>query len=391
MEVLHRSWRAAPLRQARRQAVAAASSPLARQQKRCITRSHRVEDCESIDADYDEVMAHPPYATFFKDEVFKDGTPLVMKSPTTLFKPPAMQASTKWFKSLPAGAREEPRKVMSDYLKHHAGVPFPYELNYPQFHRLHGDAVANFLDFLRDWNEVEGLGSALARIVTSHLPPLNSRSRPGQEQYFVRFEAPLALFDAALQFNAFTKYIQPGRVHPAARPPLRNLYIAQASLDSLPSELQQDLPVPRLVKEAGKGDIYGSSIWLGLAHTYTSLHRDPNPNLFIQLYGSKVVRLLPPEEGEKLYALAQNMLGRAGGSSAIRGSEMMEGEEKAFFHRAVWIDGSSEKVVRNLNPPMLQAVLKPGDSLFIPKGWWHTVKSTTEAGELNGSVNWWFR
>lgn len=389
MEVLGRSWKAAPLRHSRVVAAALALQPL--QQRRSITRSHRVEECENIDADYEQVMAYPPYAAFFKDQVFKNETPLFMKAPSTLMRPGPLKAITKWFQSRPTHPRIEPRKVMSDYLRKYAEVPFPYELTYPQHHRIHGDVVTNFLAYLEDWNATDGLGPALAQILRTHLPELDPRSHLGEDQRFVRFDAPLALFDAALQYNARTQYFKAGRIHPAAQPPLRTLYIAQASLDILPLDLQQDLPVPRLVKEAGKGDIYGSSLWLGLAHTYTSLHRDPNPNILIQMYGSKVVRLLPPDEGQKLFALAQTMLGRARGNSAIRGAEMMEGEEMAFFHKAIWSDGHREKVSRDTNPPMLQAILSPGDALFIPKGWWHTVKSTTEAGELNGSVNWWFR
>src|SRR5690606_6150912 len=95
------------------------------------------------------------------------------------------------------------------------------------------------------------------------------------------------------------------------------------------------LPTPDIVRRAGKGDVYASSIWLGLEPTYTPLHRDPNPNLFVQLRGAKLVRLLPPKVGNALYQEVQRLLGRAG-SSRIRGADMMHGPERQLLHERVW-------------------------------------------------------
>ena len=36
-----------------------------------------------------------------------------------------------------------------------------------------------------------------------------------------------------------------------------------------------------------------------------------------------------------------------------------------------------------------EAVLKAGDGMFIPKGWWHSVRGVGEG--IIGSANWWFR
>jgi len=33
--------------------------------------------------------------------------------------------------------------------------------------------------------------------------------------------------------------------------------------------------------------------------------------------------------------------------------------------------------------------VSPGDALFIPKGWWHSIKSVGIG--VTASVNWWFR
>ncbi|KAF3761568.1 Clavaminate synthase-like protein, partial [Cryphonectria parasitica EP155] len=202
-----------------------------------------------------------------------------------------------------------------------------------------------------------------------------------------QFHSPLALLDTAVRYNLDLPASVPGQSG-VDRHPLRKLYIAQAPLDSLPKALQEDVPTPRLVQEVGRGDLYGSSIWLGLEPTYTPLHRDPNPNLFVQLCGSKIVRLLPPDDGEQVYATVQARLGRSSGNSRIRGVEMMAGEERALLYDDVWEVRRAGEIQKRV---MLQADLAPGDALFIPQGWWHSVKSTLTDGRLNGSVNWWFR
>jgi hypothetical protein len=189
--------------------------------------------------------------------------------------------------------------------------------------------------------------------------------------HLVHVYAPLDLFLQALEFNSS------GRQNRVTQ-----LYIAQVPLNDLPLELQADLPPPDIVKSAGKGDIYNSSIWLGLEPTYTSWHRDPNPNLFSQLHSSKMVRLLPPNAGAAIFRDVQSQLGRSG-SSRIRGYEMMYGEEREALHKAIW-SGSATADIQETR-------LDAGDSLFIPKGWWHSIKSAFDDGRLNCSVNWWFR
>ena len=142
--------------------------------------------------------------------------------------------------------------------------------------------------------------------------------------------------------------------------------------------LRNDVPTPEIVKAAGKGDIYDSSIWLGAAPTFTPWHRDPNPNVFVQLCGRKVVRMLPPREGRGILFAAQERVGSEG-SVNLRGEEMMQGEERWLLRDAVW-GGAFEGY---------EVSLDVGDALFIPLGWFHSVKSAGEG--MTGSANWWFR
>lgn len=135
--------------------------------------------------------------------------------------------------------------------------------------------------------------------------------------------------------------------------------------------------------KAGKGDIYSSSIWLGRAPTYTPLHRDPNPNLFIQLAGSKVVKMYKPQVGLSIFNSVQERIGRTG-SASMRGEEMMEGVERKVLEEEVWNRDSDQA------GQCWEAEVRSGDGLFIPKGWWHSIRSRHGEG-MTGSVNFWFR
>lgn len=180
-----------------------------------------------------------------------------------------------------------------------------------------------------------------------------------------------------------------------------SVYLAQHSLPSLPQALRDDLPTPELVEKAGKGDVYDSSLWLGKAPTYTPLHRDPNPNLFLQIAGRKLIRMFPPEIGESIFEHVRSCAGTGQSDARFRGEEMMHGQERELLYGLVWGEKEgeqrrSEQEMKNSNSQYaalsryaLEAVLTTGEALFIPKGWWHSVRGVGQG--VVGSVNWWFR
>ncbi|KAI1616943.1 cupin-like domain-containing protein [Exophiala viscosa] len=174
--------------------------------------------------------------------------------------------------------------------------------------------------------------------------------------------------------------------------PQHSIYLAQCDLSSLPRSITDDIPTPSLLQPSSaiKGDIYASSLWLGRPPTYTPLHRDPNPNLFMQLAGRKLLRLLPPEIGNAVFEDVQNHLDHNHASANIRGDEMMAGPEKLALHEAIWTDDPSvNRYADVLATYSLETEVELGDALFIPKGWWHSVKGVGEG--ITASVNWWFR
>ncbi|KAK5661889.1 hypothetical protein OQA88_9998 [Cercophora sp. LCS_1] len=282
--------------------------------------------------------------------------------------PLELTALTKWFR---------PETGLTPYLEEHAATFVEYELMVqPAGYQGPQPPVYEFIQWLLGSKNGmhNALGQLLEEVVSdSHYRPTQGSPRPR----FLRFQAPLSLLAEGLKFN-----------QQSVTTKLGELYIAQTPLTDLPLGLMADVPTPNLVKEAGKGQLYNSSIWMGLQSTYTPWHKDPNLNLFVQLCGVKTIRLCPPRAGYKLFLEVQNRLdtGSRGGSSSIRGAEMMEGDEREALHKAVWSEAD------DCPPNMYEAShLNPGDALFIPKEWWHSVQSVGPYGDLNASVNWWFR
>jgi ribosomal protein L16 Arg81 hydroxylase len=110
---------------------------------------------------------------------------------------------------------------------------------------------------------------------------------------------------------------------------------------------------------------------MGRPPTRTPLHRDPNPNLFVQLAGKKTIRLMKPEVGRFLYESVRQKVHGAGGDANMRGEEMMQGGEMEGLENAVWDKDVKGDVAAATG---VETTLRSGDALYIPYGWWHAVR-----------------
>jgi hypothetical protein len=308
-----------------------------------------------IDQSFDDVDLNE-----FRQRAFIPEKPVFMtssKGGSSANKNISIPAATKWFspttKHEGSGPSRSARNLIlaQEYLTSFSDTFLRYELT------ITHEAFQEYINRLTQQQTPPSL------ILTQYLERVFEPS--DRDRTFYIFDAPLRLF---LYAN-----------HPTI-PPLPHLYIAQAQIADLPRQLRDDLPTPKIVREAGKGDVYDANIWMGTPPTYTPLHRDPNPNLFVQLAGEKCVRIFAPNVGQAIYRKVQQKLG-AGGSGRIRGMEMMEGQERELLDQYVWGE--------NVEEEGLEAIVGSGDSLFIPKGWWHSIKSVGTG--ITASVNWWFR
>lgn len=105
-------------------------------------------------------------------------------------------------------------------------------------------------------------------------------------------------------------------------------------------------------------------IWLGSENTRSGLHFDGSDNLLAQVRGRKKAYLVAPDEPKLLYPYRWNV-----GHSPL---DPIAPDLEAF--------------PRFAEATVYEAVLEPGDVLFIPQHWWHFLHSL----EPSISVNSWF-
>eukprot|EP00890_Picochlorum_soloecismus_P003769 jgi/Picsp_1/4393/NSC_01899-R1_transcription factor jumonji domain-containing protein len=143
-----------------------------------------------------------------------------------------------------------------------------------------------------------------------------------------------------------------------------SLYLAQHPLLEQIDLLRQDILIPEYCHLTG--EISSINAWIGPPGTVTPAHTDPHHNIFVQIVGYKYVRLYHPSCSSSLYP---DQEGLTSNTSTV---DIDNVDEDAFplFSQLDYYD----------------CILGPGESLFIPKGWWHYVKSLT----ISASVSiWW--
>jgi hypothetical protein len=123
------------------------------------------------------------------------------------------------------------------------------------------------------------------------------------------------------------------------------------------------------------------NVWLGPKGTRTPLHTDPYHNIFCQVVGYKYVRLYPPEATESVYprGVDENGINESNTSEVeIRLDDKRESnvaaEEGERFPLFLAQEGYYE------------AIVGPGECLYIPAGWWHYIESLT----ASYSVSFWW-
>jgi hypothetical protein len=105
-------------------------------------------------------------------------------------------------------------------------------------------------------------------------------------------------------------------------------------------------------------------LWIGSAGTCSGLHSDLKDNIFAQIQGRKRVILVPFRQTHLVYPFLDNIV-----------NSMVDPEHL-----------DSERFPRFLRANVYRAVVGPGDLVYIPRGWWHYLRS--ESPSI--SINHWF-
>jgi SAM-dependent methyltransferase len=95
----------------------------------------------------------------------------------------------------------------------------------------------------------------------------------------------------------------------------------------------------------------GSFFWFGPQGTFTPIHHDLTNNMVVQILGRKKVTLIPAWQVPFLY------------------------NDKGVFSAADFPDFDAKRYPNMSKITPVDVIIGPGESLFIPIGWWHCVES----------------
>jgi hypothetical protein len=169
-------------------------------------------------------------------------------------------------------------------------------------------------------------------------------------------------------------------------PSLRaDILIPDFCYSSSPSPTNQNSGISE-EEEEDASDEPAMNIWLGPASTTSPLHTDPHHNILAQVFGYKYVRLYAPSQAGSLYPRSRS------------GDVDMSNTSKVDVGLGMEIEGEGTEDHRNIKEQFekefplfkdaeyVEGILGPGECLFIPRGWWHYVKSLSSSC----SVSFWW-
>ncbi|KAK3318287.1 Clavaminate synthase-like protein [Apodospora peruviana] len=173
-------------------------------------------------------------------------------------------------------------------------------------------------------------------------------------------------------------------------------YLAQHQLLTQLPGLRNDLLIPDLcytvppkhptdpTQDQAELDSPQLNAWFGPPGTITPLHTDPYHNLLVQVVGRKYVRLYAPGETASMRPRGKEGGVEMGNTSlvdvgVIEGWDLPPPESESSSNEGCW-----EEEFRKV--PYLDCILEPGDTLYIPIGWWHYVRGLS----VSFSVSFWW-
>ena len=172
-------------------------------------------------------------------------------------------------------------------------------------------------------------------------------------------------------------------------------YLAQHNLFHQIPSLRNDIAIPDFCwssvpphptdpsKNKAPVDMPQLNAWFGPARTITPLHTDAYHNLLAQVVGKKYVRLYPPQATERM-----RPRGEEDGVDMSNTSALDIGVLEGWDECDETVEGEDlERLRRNLEGvEYWECVLEEGDTLLVPMGWWHYVRSLS----VSFSVSFWW-
>jgi lysine-specific demethylase 8 len=139
-----------------------------------------------------------------------------------------------------------------------------------------------------------------------------------------------------------------------------------APAEDLPEQMRHAVSTPPYCEGAAW---VAAKFWLSRAGAVSAMHRDLADNLHTQIFGTKRFSLVDPGESAGVYP--NGLL-----SSIPNGCQTnIEAPDFARFPRLAGVH-------------LRVAELRPGDTIYIPRRWWHHVRTTAVSLSVN---HWWAR
>lgn len=146
-------------------------------------------------------------------------------------------------------------------------------------------------------------------------------------------------------------------------------YLSQKSLYTEFPELTQDIGMPPWKDTNTAHSEYSINLWFGEAGNATPLHYDVSHNFLIQIHGRKRIRLFAPSDTQYLYR------------------HITQSRGPRYLSQIPDIDNLDDEKYPKLRHAMAyEGILHPKETLFIPSGWWHDIRSLDHAISINF---WW--
>jgi len=168
---------------------------------------------------------------------------------------------------------------------------------------------------------------------------------------------------------------------------------------TLPDYVYTSPPPPRLwpqYRPSASSDGVSTNLWIGPAGTVSPPHFDPYYNCFVQAVGYKEVWVAPPHccpHKAKTPSLEASTQGRESTALAAESGASANATPLASITESLMANTASfdvfdtvEAISASKRAAALQSSLGPGDLLFLPPGWWHSLRSLTRSF----SVSMWF-
>jgi hypothetical protein len=242
------------------------------------------------------------------------------------------------------------------------GERFPFAVE--EFERVEAPTPAEFRRrYLRASHPVVLTGVTKSWLPAAEWTLHRMAARYGSARVVAAQLANGTLLDDRTEGVRFQRILLREFIASLAEPGTAGHYVMAPTWD-FPDTLQDDYRVPSYCKGAA---YLRAKVWVGKGGTMTPTHRDVPHNLHVHLAGRKRWLLFRPADSSRMYS--------RGLFSGMPNFAQVDPEQPDY-----------DRFPRFRGVTALGGVVHPGETLFIPHGWWHHTRTLDDAVSMNF---WW--